>query len=125
LYFNVLGGKEFKINQRHTLSLDIRGTYSGGKRYSPIDLQASIAANEEVRDETNAYAYQYPDYFRMDVKPGYRYNTKRVTHEFSIDFQNITGHLNVFQQAYDLANRRVTTDYQLRFFVIPQYRVLF
>jgi hypothetical protein len=123
--FNALCGKEFKINQKHTISIDMRVTYSGGKRYSPIDLDSSRAAKKEVRDVSNAFAYQYPDYLRMDVKPSYRFNSKRVTHEFSIDFQNITGHLNIFQEAYDLANRKIVTEYQLRFFVIPQYRVLF
>lgn len=123
--FNLLGGKEFKIKEKHILSIDVRATYAGGKRYSPIDLAASILANEEVRDGSQAYAFKYPDYFRMDVKPGYRYNAKRVTHEFSIDIQNVTRNLNVFQQTYDIANRTIKTDYQLRFFVIPQYRVLF
>lgn len=123
--FNLLGGKEFKIGQKHTISIDMRGTYAGGKRYSPIDLPASIAAKAEVRDLTKAYGYQYPDYFRVDVKPGYRYNSKKITHEFSIDFQNVTGHLNIFQQSYDLVTKTIKTDYQLRFFVIPQYRILF
>jgi hypothetical protein len=122
---NLLGGKEFKINQKHIISIDVRGTYAGGKRYSPIDLQASINANDEVRDVSNAFGYKYPDYFRLDVKPGYRYNTKKITHEFSIDIQNITRNLNVFQQTYDITNKVIRTDYQLRFFVIPQYRILF
>lgn len=123
--FNLLGGKEFKIKQKHILSIDIRGTYSGGKRYTPVDLQASIAANTEVRDVSRAYQLQYSPYFRLDVKPGYRYNARRVTHEFTIDIQNITRNLNVFQQTYDITNKRITTDYQLKFFVIPQYRILF
>lgn len=123
--FNLLGGKEFKIRQRHTLSLDVRGTYAGGKRYTPVDLNASIAAQAEVRDVSRAYQLQYTPYFRVDIKPGYRYNAKKITHEFSIDLQNITRHLNVFQQTYDITNQRINTDYQLKFFVIPQYRVLF
>jgi hypothetical protein len=122
---NALGGKEFKIKEKHVISIDIRGTYAGGKRYTPIDLQASIAANTEVRDDSQAFQFQYSPYFRLDIKPGYRYNTKRVTHEFSIDIQNVSRHLNVFQQSYDITNKRINTDYQLRFFVIPQYRVLF
>jgi hypothetical protein len=123
--FNLLGGKEFKIKQKHILSIDLRCTYAGGKRYSPIDLEASIAANAEVRDVSQAYQFRYSPYFRLDVKPGYRYNAKRVTHEFTIDIQNITHNLNVFQQTYDITNKRINTDYQLKFFVIPQYRVLF
>lgn len=122
---NLLGGKEFKINQKLVVSFDVRGTYAGGKRYSPIDLQASIMANDEVRDVSHAFGYKYPNYFRLDVKPGYRINTKKITHEFTIDIQNVTRNLNVFQQTYDITNKAIKTDYQLRFFVIPQYRILF
>ncbi|MBA2610694.1 MAG: TonB-dependent receptor [Bacteroidetes bacterium] len=123
--FNLLGGKEFKINQKHVLSIDVRGTYAGGKRYTPIDLDASKAYGDEVRDGTRAYEFKYPDYFRLDVKPGYHFNSKKVTHEFTIDIQNITHNANVFQQSYDIKNQTIKTDYQLRFFVIPQYRLLF
>jgi hypothetical protein len=122
---NLLGGKEFKIKQRHTISVDVRGTYAGGKRYTPINVQASIAAKNEILDGSKAYSLQYPDYFRIDVKPGYKLNTKKLTHEFSIDIQNVTRHLNVFQQSYDIKNETLKTDYQLKFFVIPQYRLLF
>jgi hypothetical protein len=122
---NLLAGKEIKIGQKHTLSLDARATFSGGKRYTEIDLARSIAENREVLRTDQAYEKQYPYYFRMDIKPGYRYNSKHITHEFSIDIQNVTRHLNVFQQTYDLTNHVIKTDYQLRFFVIPQYRILF
>jgi hypothetical protein len=123
--FNLLAGKEFKIKQKHTLSIDARGTYAGGKRYTPINVPASIAAKNEIVDASKAYSLQYPDYFRLDVKPGYRLNTKKLTHEFSVDIQNVTRHLNVFQQSYDIKSETVKTDYQLKFFVIPQYRLLF
>ncbi|MBP9069951.1 MAG: TonB-dependent receptor [Bacteroidia bacterium] len=122
---NLLGGKEFKLNQRATLTLDVRGTYAGGKRYVPVDLAASIAYGDEVRDYTQAYLKRYPDYFRMDVKPGFKLNTKRLTHEWSVDIQNISKHKNIFQQSYDLTDKSLKTDYQLIFFVIPQYRILF
>lgn len=122
---NFLAGKEFNINQKHVLILDVRTTYAGGKRYTPIDVPASILVKDQVNDGSKAYTLQYPSYFRMDLKPGYRFNSKKVTHEFSVDIQNITRHENVFQQAYDIANEKIKTDYQLRFFVIPQYRMMF
>jgi hypothetical protein len=122
---NVLGGKEFKLSERATLVIDFRTTYAGGKRYVPVNLEASIANNAEVRDWGNAYVRKYPDYFRMDIKPGFKLNTRRLTHEWSVDIQNITRHDNIFQETYDLVNKRIKTDYQLKFFVIPQYRILF
>jgi hypothetical protein len=123
--FNVLGGKEYKINSRHTIAIDAKLTYAGGKRYTPIDLAASQKANAEVRDNTHAYENQYPDYFRMDIKPSYRYNMKKVTMEVNCDFQNVTHHNNVFQQTYDPTQKKIVTDYQLKFFFIPQFRLLF
>lgn len=123
--FNALGGKEFKIRERHTLGLDVKVTYAGGKRYVPINLPASILTNTEVRDKTVAYQPQYDPYFRIDMKPSYKLNTKRFTHEISVDIQNITRHDNIFQQQYDLNTQTIKTDYQLKFFVIPQYRLTF
>ncbi len=123
--FNFLGGKEVKIGQKHTLSLDFRAIYAGGKHYVPIDLQKSIAANDEIKNGVDAYKFQYSNYFRLDVKPSYKFNSKKITHEFSVDIQNITHNQNVFQQTYDITNQVIKTDYQLRFFVLPQYRILF
>ncbi|MGE0568905.1 MAG: TonB-dependent receptor plug domain-containing protein, partial [Bacteroidia bacterium] len=122
---NLLAGKEIKVGKRGVLSLDVRATYSGGKRYVPIDLDASITANDEVRDWSKAYEKKYPNYFRMDVKPGFRLNSKKITHEWSVDIQNVTRNDNIFQERYDLTQKKIITDYQLKFFVIPQYRLLF
>lgn len=123
--FNALAGKEFKIGQKHTLAIDTKITYAGGKRYVPIDLQTSMLMQAEVRDGRYAYDYQYDPYFRIDLKPSYKLNTKRFTHELSIDVQNITRHDNIFQQQYDLNTQSIKSDYQLKFFVIPQYRLTF
>jgi hypothetical protein len=123
--FNALAGKEFKIGTKHVIAFDMKVTYAGGKRYIPINLASSIKLNEEVRDVSVAYNAQYDPYFRIDVKPSYKLNTKKVTHELSIDIQNVTKHNNIFQQQFDLNNQTIKTDYQLKFFVIPQYRLTF
>ena len=122
---NLLAGKEFKIKEKHILALDVKCTYAGGKRYVPIDMTASILTNSEVRNGSNAYNPQYDPYFRIDIKPSYKLNTKRFTHEISVDIQNVTKHNNIFQQQYDLNTQTIKTDYQLKFFVIPQYRLTF
>lgn len=123
--FNALAGKEFKIREKHIIALDVKFTYAGGKRYVPIDIAKSIAYQDEVRDGSVAYNPQYDPYFRIDVKPSYKLNTKRFTHEISVDIQNVTKHNNIFQQQYDLNTQTIKTDYQLKFFVIPQYRLTF
>ncbi len=123
--FNVLGGKEFKIKEKHSIGFDIKLTTAGGKRYVPIDLATSIQTQSEIRNGAIAYNPQYAPYFRIDIKPSYKLNTKRFTHELSVDIQNVTKHNNIFQEQYDLNTQTIKTDYQLKFFVIPQYRLTF
>jgi len=122
---NALAGKEFKIKEKHILAIDVKLTYAGGKRYVPIDIEKSVLYQREVRDGSVAYEPQFDPYFRIDVKPSYKLNTKRFTHELSIDIQNVTKHNNIFQQQFDLNTQSIKTDYQLKFFVIPQYRLTF
>lgn len=122
---NVLGGKEFKIKEKHIIALDFKVTYAGGKRYVPIDLAASIKYQDEIRNGSLAYKPQYSPYFRLDIKPSYKLNTKRFTHEISVDVQNVTRHDNLFQEQYDLNTQTIKKDYQLKFFIIPQYRLTF
>jgi hypothetical protein len=48
--FNLLAGKEWKVGKSNAITFDVKGTYAGGRRYSPILLDESIAAFKEVRD---------------------------------------------------------------------------
>lgn len=122
---NLLAGKEFKIKQKHVFAIDAKVTWAGGKRYVRIDLDRSRLANEEVLDPSDAYKNQHPNYLRIDIKPSYRLSLKKVTLELNCDFQNVTRQDNVFQQIYDVNTKEIKTDYQLKFFFIPQFRLLF
>jgi hypothetical protein len=122
---NALAGKEFKIKTKHTIALDVKVVYAGGKRYVPIDLDKSILYNRQLYFNERAYSPQFDPYFRIDIKPSYRLNSKRVTHEVSVDIQNLTRHNNVFQQSFDISTKTIRTDYQLKFFFVPQYRLTF
>lgn len=123
---NLLGGKEFKIGKKeNTLNLDIKFTSSGGNKYTPVDFEQSAALGYEVRKEDDAFSQSLEDYFRMDIKISYRINRPRLTHEFGIDMQNITNNRNEFAQIYNPRTNTVQTQYQVGFFPVPQYRILF
>jgi hypothetical protein len=122
---NALAGKEFKIKTKHTIAFDVKIVYAGGKRYVPIDIDNSILYNRQINFNQQAYSPQFDPYFRIDLKTSYRLNSKHVTHEVSVDVQNLTRHNNVFQQSYDINTRSIRTDYQLKFFFVPQYRLTF
>ena len=119
--FNVLAGKEINLNK----TLDAKINFSGGRRFTPIDLEASIAAGEQVRDISRIYEGQLDPYFRPDFKIGIRKNGKKVTQTFFIDMQNIIGYDNIFSQDYNELTGEIQTTYQRGFFPDVRYQILF
>ncbi|OQY04592.1 MAG: TonB-dependent receptor, partial [Bacteroidetes bacterium 4572_117] len=88
---NLLGGYEFKIGKHSALTTDLRIVYAGGKRYIPIDIDASIAENQAEYDWSKAYENKWGNYFRTDLRIGFKMNGKRLNQEWAIDLQNVTG----------------------------------
>lgn len=129
---NLLGGKEFVLgkkkpnsDKRKTITFDGKVTYAGGQRYTPIDLQQSIVANETVYNEEDAYGAQFDPYFRTDIRIGYKVSGKKVTQELALDIQNITNNQNPFGVQYDPSTQEVETTYQLGLFPMVLYRITF
>ncbi len=123
--FNLLAGKEFVLNKKTTLTIDGRVSYSGGRRFTPIDLEASIAAGEEVLEMDNTYTERYTPYFRPDIKIGIRKNAKKYAQTFAIDFRNFIGRRNVFFQQYNSENEEIRTTRQQGFFPDIRYQIFF
>lgn len=92
---NLLAGREFKASKNSTIGVNTRLNYSGNKRYVPINLPASTAANQEIRDPSQAFNSRYPDFFRLDLQLNWRRNGRHYTSEVRLDIQNATNHKNV------------------------------
>lgn len=122
---NLLGGKEFKINSKNTISLDLKMNAAGGKRYIPIDLTASGMAGFAVYDFGHAYENRYSGYFRMDGKIGFIHNGKHVTQQLAVEFLNFTNSKNVFSKTYNAQTNSITTAYQTGLLVVPSYKISF
>lgn len=98
--FNILGGKEFKIKQKHTLGFGIKVTYAGGRRYGYADAAASKTLNEIIFKDSLFNDRQFRPYFRADFKISWKYNTSKVTHEIGLDLVNIFNTKNLLSLAY-------------------------
>jgi hypothetical protein len=123
---NLLAGKEFKVgNKNNVFNIDWKLTTAGGRHVTPIDFERSRLAGEAVYRQDEAFSTQLSNYFRTDVKFSFRMNRKKTTHEFSLDLQNVTNNKNVFTQRYNARTNKIATEYQIGFFPIPQYRLLF
>ncbi len=127
--FNALAGYEikFKPGEKHqnSLTFDLKFTRNGGKRYTPILLAESIAANKEIRDYSKAFEMRYPDYTKGDLRIAFKSVGKKVTQEWAVMLQNFTNHQNVFLQQYDQNKQDITTTYQTGFLPIGQYKIYF
>jgi hypothetical protein len=123
---NVLAGKEFQLKKKGSvLYANLKLTTLGGRFFTPINKELSQAAGEAIFDNTQAFSERQDAYFRADIKIGYRRENKRSTFEVGVDFQNITGNENIFQQGYNVQNNTISEEYQQGFFPVPMIRFTF
>ncbi|MCA6422466.1 MAG: TonB-dependent receptor [Flavobacterium sp.] len=116
---NALAGKEFKIGKakKNIFSINTKFTTAGGRYYTPVDLAASQAAGYEIRDDANAYSEQYDPYLRLDLKFGFKFNSKKKksSHQFYVDLQNVTNNSNVFSRDFNRVTQQVNQIDQIGF----------
>lgn len=122
---NLLTGYEWKIGKNNYLTFDVRTVCSGGMRYIPIDLDASIAAGEQVFDYSKAYVNKYKNYFRADLRIGYKQNHGKYSQEWGLDLQNVTNHQNLYAEQYNPTLKETGIIYQQGFAPMMLYRINF
>ncbi|MEL6393788.1 MAG: TonB-dependent receptor, partial [Bacteroidota bacterium] len=125
---NVLFGREWKFgpNAQNAWTFDTKLTSSGGRPFTPIDLTATRNnAGREVLMDNMAFSDRYGDYFRWDVKFGVRLNRSKVSHQFFVDFQNVTNRENEFVRRYNEVTDEVNRVDQIGFFPDVLYRIQF
>ncbi|MDC6365415.1 MULTISPECIES: TonB-dependent receptor [Flavobacteriaceae] len=126
---NLLAGKEFKTGAsgKNVWFVDTRLTTSGGRYYTPVDLEASRQAGFEILQEDIAFSQQYDEYFRWDVKFGIKINSrnKKRSHQFYVDLQNVTANENIFVRRYNRLTNNVDQVDQIGFFPDFGYKFQF
>lgn len=126
--FNALAGKEFGVGRNgNVLFVDTRLSTAGGRRYTPVDLEASRLAGYQILQDDKAFSQQYDAYFRMDLKFGMKLNSsrKKMSHHFYIDLQNVTNNKNVFVRQYNRLTNNIDQKDQLGFFPDFGYKLQF
>ncbi len=128
--FNALFGKEWKFgpDNKNAWTFDTKFTTAGGRPYTPIDLTATRQnAGQEVLQDGIAFTETYGEYFRWDVKVGVRLNSKKrnVSHQFFVDFQNVTNRKNEFVRRYNEVTDEINLVEQIGFFPDIMYRIQF
>jgi len=129
---NGLFGKEFEIAPKrkkkrsiNIISFDIKATYAGGKRYTPIDIDKTIEADYPNYIDAESFDKQFDDYFRFDIKAGFKQDFKKFSMEFSIDVQNLFNIQNVYLQRVNTKTGEVSEYSLLGRLIIPQFVIRF
>lgn len=95
--FNFLVGKEWAWgkSKQKTFGANIRFSYQGGDRYSPINAIASTKKQAVVFDETRAFSNQLTPSFITHFTLVYRVNKPKSTRELALKILN-AGQFNEF-----------------------------
>lgn len=125
---NLLGGKEFKIGEKHSISVGLKTTVAGGKRYGKVDIAETNFLQEIIYEDDDFNNFKFKDYFRLDLKVSWKMNAKRTTHEIGLDLVNITNQRNLLSLAYapnlaDPSAVPVAEKQQLGFLPIFYYKI--
>ena len=121
-------GKDWMLSEKHKkriIGTNIKLIYTGGYRYTPIDLSSSIASKQEVDDETKSFAYREPDYFRLDIRLSVKRNYKKLTAITAIDIQNATDQMNIAGRYFDTQSNSIKYYYQMGIIPLLSYRIEF
>jgi hypothetical protein len=107
--FNLLTGKEWMTgkNKQNIISANVRFTYQGGDRYSPINESQSIVEQEAVYDESRAFSKQLPAAFIAHTSFSYKINRRQKAHEFAIKIINLTGYKDFYGHRYNFFTHEV------------------
>jgi hypothetical protein len=121
-------GKEWNLKNKEknkTIGFNIKSMYVGGFRYTPIDLNASIAAGETKFVTSETFGKRMPDYYRLDIRFSLKRNYKSLTSTLALDIQNTTNRKNVGGQYFDEKTGKVNYWYQTSLIPILSYRLEF
>jgi hypothetical protein len=122
---NLLGGYEFKIGKNNMITADLKTVWAGGRRYVPIDLEKSRRTRTPEYEWSRAYKDRYNDYFRTDLRFGFKMNRKKYSQEWAIDLQNVSNYKSIFTEGYDAQKEETYKIYQQGFLPMFLYRIQF
>jgi hypothetical protein len=107
--FNFLTGKEWQTGKekQNVISVNVRVSYQGGDRYSPVNEIASKEVKDAVFDETKAFSSQFSPAFTSHFSASYRINKKNMTHEIALKMINVTMYKELTGFEYNYINKTV------------------
>jgi len=122
---NLLGGKEWTIRSKNIFGLNLKGSFTGGEYYVPIDLAQSISQQREILDEGAAYTVRLPSVFYLDLTLTYRTNHKKFSGIWALQIRNLLNQKPIVGYVYNDFNESVETQKSLGIVPLLSYKIEF
>jgi len=129
---NATVGKEFRWTKNKkdksfgkTLGLNLRLTYLGNLRYTPINLVNSIEQNNEVLDLENVFSEKLKPYAKGDLRIYLRTDKAKYSNSLSLDIQNFFNRKNDGYFFFDQDSEMIVEKKQLGLIPILNWRLSF
>jgi outer membrane receptor protein involved in Fe transport len=127
---NFLIGKEFvfgdeKRDKYRVLNISTRVMYNGGRRYLPLNLEASQQSGYGIFHDENAYADKMGNIFQMNATVSLKFNRPRSSHEILVDIYNVLNSKSPVSEYYNPYTREKGIIPQLSMLPNIMYRIHF
>lgn len=125
--FNALAGKEWMVgrSKQNVFNANIRFTYQGGDRYSPIDLLESQKEEDAIYYENDAFSKQLSPALLFHFTVSYKINKKKLSHEFAIKVLNATNYKDYNGHRYNFKTHSVDPEREAVMIPNVSYKVEF
>ncbi|MDR2938074.1 MAG: TonB-dependent receptor [Prevotellaceae bacterium] len=120
-----LAGYEWKVFKADLISLNLKASYLGGKRFVNSSSANTINDFEAVLDYSQAYQKRMPNYFRCDINLNMKSNYKRMALEYFFEVNNVTNHKNIMFRTFNSSTGKYDITYQQGFMPMGGCRVYF
>jgi hypothetical protein len=121
---NITVGKEFVTKRDNGFSINARSIWQGGLRDYRIGVEQAPFFKYPVR-EGDPFAFQFEEYFRLDLRLALTKNKPNYTRMIYLDIQNVTNRKNTAVYDFDEVQQKVVRREQLGLIPILTYRVEF
>jgi hypothetical protein len=110
--YNFLVGKEWQTgnDKQNVISVNLKASYQGGNRYSPINTDASNSSKDVVYDETHAYSMKMQPSLYVHFTAIYKINKPHSSREIALKIINITQQPDFNGFKYNYINGSVDKD---------------
>jgi len=107
-----IAGVEGGYKPNNNWELSLHWIYSGGRPYTPFDLEASRQLNTGILDDARANTERYPDFNWLNIRVDRRFNFNQSNMIIYLSVYNVLNRKNVSSSFWNTVDNEPDTIYQ-------------